>query len=53
MCRKFNVLFRRDILSNFVQLRLSHAEFNMFNRTWRSKKLRMITIRSFFGNYSI
>ena len=40
-CRKFNELFRRDIPMDFVQLRLTYAEFNMFNCTKGKKKLRM------------
>ena len=52
-CRKFNELFRRDIPMDFVQLRLTHAEFHMFNRTGRRKKLRMHHHTKLFGNYSI
>lgn len=52
-CRKFNELFRRDIPMDFVQLQLTHAEFHMFNRTGRRKKLRMHHHTKLFGNYSI
>ena len=52
-CRKYNVLLRQDIPSNFVQLRLTHAEFNIFNCTKEEKKLRMDHHTKLFGNYSI
>ena len=40
-CHKFNELFRQDVPNDFVQLRLTHAEFNMSNCTKGKKKLRM------------
>ena len=52
-CRKFNELFRRDIPMDFVQLRLTHAEFNIFNCTKEEKKLRMDHHTKLFENYSI
>lgn len=52
-CHKFNELFRQDIPNDFVQLRLTYAEFHMFNRTGRRKKLRMHHHTKLFGNYSI
>ena len=51
--RKFNELFRRDIPMNFVQLQLTHAEFNIFNCTKEEKKLRMYHHTKLFENYSI
>ena len=52
-CRKFNELFRRDIPMDFVQLQLTHAEFNIFNCTKEEKKLRMDHHTKLFENYSI
>ena len=51
--RKFNELFRRDIPMDFVQLQLTHAEFNIFNCTKEEKKLRMDHHTKLFENYSI
>lgn len=52
-CRKFNELFRQDVPNDFVQLRLTYAEFNMSNCTKGKKKLRMDHHTKLFGNYSI
>ena len=51
--RKFNELFRRDIPMDFVQLQLTHAEFNIFNCTKEEKKLRMHHHTKLFENYSV